>query len=50
GGGTYQEGQTCMVEATTNVGYNFINWTENGVEVSASASYTFTVTANRTLV
>ena len=50
GGGTYQEGQTCTVEATTNVGYNFINWTENGVEVSASASYTFTVTANRTLV
>jgi hypothetical protein len=38
------------VEATTNVGYNFINWTENGVEVSASASYTFTVSANRTLV
>ena len=50
GGGTYQEGQTCTVEATTNVGYNFINWTENGVEFSASASYTFTVTANRTLV
>ena len=50
GGGTYQEGQTCTVEATTNVGYNFINWTENGVEVSASASYTFTVTTNRTLV
>ena len=50
GGGTYQEGQTCTVEATTNVGYNFINWTENGVEVSASASYTFTVTANLTLV
>jgi len=50
GGGTYQEGQACTVSATTNVGYNFINWTENGVEVSATATFTFVVNANRNLV
>ena len=50
GGGTYQEGQSCTVTATPNTGYNFTNWTENGQVVATSASYTFTVTGNRTLV
>lgn len=30
--------------------YQFVNWTENGVEVSTSASYPFAVTSARTLV
>ena len=38
------------VTATPASGYSFTNWTENGSVVSASASYTFTSTANRTLV
>jgi hypothetical protein len=38
------------VQATANTGYNFVNWTEGGSEVSTSASYTFTLSANRTLV
>ena len=50
GGGSYQEGQSCTVNATANSGYTFDNWTENGTVVSANASYTFTVSGNRTLV
>ena len=50
GGGTYEEGTSCTVTATPNQRYLFVNWTENGVEVSTEQSYTFTVTADRTLV
>ena len=50
GGGTYIQGQSCTVMATPSNGYSFVNWTENGSFVSSSASYTFTVNANRNLV
>ena len=50
GGGTYQQGQSCTVSATANSGYTFMQWTENGNQVSTNASYTFMVTGNRTLV
>ena len=50
GGGTYQEGESCTVTATPSNAFSFINWTENGNEVSTNASYTFTVTSNRVLV
>ncbi len=50
GGGVFQEGQSCTVRATANTGYTFVNWTENGNQVSANANYTFTVNGNRTLV
>ena len=50
GGGNYQQGQSCTVSATANSGYSFTNWTENGNVVSTNASYTFTVTGNRTLI
>jgi uncharacterized repeat protein (TIGR02543 family) len=50
GGGTYQQGQSCTVTATPASGYTFVRWTENGTQVSTNASYTFTVTGNRTLV
>ena len=50
GGGTYQEGQSCTVNATANTGYVFTNWTENGNVVSTSPRYSFTVTGNRNLV
>ena len=50
GGGTYQQGQSCTVQATPNTGYTFTNWTENGNVVSTNANYTFTVNGNRTLV
>ncbi len=50
GAGSYQEGQTCTVSATPATGYTFVNWTEDAVELSTNASYTFTVTSDRTLV
>ena len=50
GGGTFAEGDTCTVVAAANVGYNFVNWTENGSQVSAEAEYSFAVTGNRNLL
>ena len=50
GGGSYNSGQSCTVHATANTGYTFVNWTENGTQVSTNANYTFTVNANRNLV
>ena len=50
GGGTFDEGQSCTVKATENTGYNFVNWTENDLQVSTDREYTFDVTANRNLV
>ena len=50
GDGTYDYGTSCTVTATPFQRYLFANWTENGVVVSTEQNYTFTVTANRTLV
>lgn len=50
GDGVFNSGSTVMVQATPNPGYGFVNWTENGGEVSASADYSFMLTADRTLV
>ncbi|MBO4752934.1 MAG: choice-of-anchor J domain-containing protein, partial [Bacteroidales bacterium] len=38
------------VTATPNNCYRFVNWTENGTQVSTDATYSFTATSNRTLV
>ncbi|MBO5361935.1 MAG: starch-binding protein [Paludibacteraceae bacterium] len=50
GGDEYEEGATATLTATANEGYEFVNWTENEVEVSTDAEYTFEVLADRTLV
>jgi hypothetical protein len=50
GAGTFASGSTVTVNATSNAGYGFVNWTENGSVVSTSSSYSFTVTADRALV
>jgi uncharacterized repeat protein (TIGR02543 family) len=50
GGGTYSSGASVTVNATPAIGYTFVNWTEDATVVSTNASYTFTVSANRTLV
>lgn len=50
GGGLYVQGESCTVTAKANDGYSFVNWTENGNEVSTNANYTFNITGNRTLV
>ena len=50
GAGSYTNGASVTVTATTNANYSFVNWTENGTPVSTSKNYTFTVTTNRALV
>ena len=50
GSGNFNHGETCVLTATPNEGYYFINWTENGTVVSSEATYSFTVTADRDLV
>ena len=44
GANTYAQGASCTLEATAYIGYDFVNWTKNGVEVSTQSSYTFIVT------
>lgn len=50
GGGPYNTGASVTVGATPNLNYTFVNWTENGVEVSNTATFTFLIAADRTLV
>jgi hypothetical protein len=50
GDGTFAAGSSQTVTATANSGFTFNNWTENATVVSTSASYTFTLNGNRTLV
>ncbi|MBO7133457.1 MAG: C10 family peptidase [Bacteroidales bacterium] len=50
GAGNYNHGQAVSLTATANIGYNFVNWTENGTVVSTNTTYSFTATADRTLV
>jgi hypothetical protein len=50
GGGTFNCNSIVTVTASPAAGYGFANWTENGTVVSGTASYTFTATANRSLV
>jgi uncharacterized repeat protein (TIGR02543 family) len=50
GSGSYSSGTSVTAVASPNSGYSFTNWTESGNPVSTSASYTFAITTNRTLV
>ncbi|MEI8272180.1 MAG: T9SS type A sorting domain-containing protein [Paludibacter sp.] len=52
GAGNYESptNSATLVASSPDAGYRFINWTENGTEVSPNTSYGFTVSANRTLV
>ncbi len=50
GFGSFAVGANVTVVATPNSGHAFVNWTENGIPVSTSGSYSFTANANRTLV
>lgn len=49
GTGIYEYGQTATVTATPEDGYAFRGWYEGTEKVSEAASYSFTVTADRTL-
>ncbi|HQS50493.1 MAG: hypothetical protein B7X86_02115 [Sphingobacteriales bacterium 17-39-43] len=52
GEGAYASGTSVTITSVANTGYTFTNWTDqaSGAVVSASPSYTFALTANRTLV
>lgn len=50
GAGTFDEGTNVSLEATPEAGYQFLNWTENGIEVSTSALYDFVLSGDRNLV
>ena len=50
GDGTFNYGETIDLTATATTGYNFVNWTENGTEVSTDTTYSFTVSKDRTIV
>lgn len=47
--GIFTHNHPCTVHATSNAGYSFVKWAENGETVSIEADYTFNVTENRTL-
>ena len=46
GAGEYEENTEATLIATAAEGYEFVNWTVAGEEVSTDATYTFTVTAD----
>lgn len=50
GGGTYELGSNCSLNAVAAVGYEFVNWTLNGSQVSTDASFSFTITGNAVYV
>ena len=49
GAGIYTYTQTAELVAVPAEAYHFVNWTENGTQVSASRTYTFQVTGARAL-
>ncbi len=50
GAGIYEQGAEATLTATAAEGYEFVNWTVDGVEVSTENPYKFTVTADVALV
>ena len=50
GSGDYVFGTSATLVATANEGYFFLNWTQDGEEVSTEPTYSFTVTGNASYV
>lgn len=50
GAGDYLPGDFVTLETVPNGSFHFANWTEGGIEVSASSVYSFDATTHRTLV
>ena len=48
-GGIFHYGDSVILTAVPNTGYAFDGWYENNIKVSASATYIFTATSDRTL-
>jgi uncharacterized delta-60 repeat protein len=49
GGGTFSHGAPVTLVAVPAAGYEFVNWSENGTDLSWSRTLHFTATGNRTL-
>ena len=49
GGGKFRSGKTCTQTAAANAGYSIDGWYEGSTQQSSSASYSFTVSSNRTI-
>ena len=50
GEGTYEYGDSVKIEATSEVGYEFVNWTDaDDEEVSTDAVYSFDIEEDREL-
>ncbi len=49
GGGVYDHGDRVTLEATAGSGYSFIDWTEQGEQITTKNTYSFTVTGDCTL-
>jgi hypothetical protein len=50
GAGTYNYGQVASLMAFPEIGYGFVNWTSNGVQVSTATNYSFTVISDVNIV
>jgi hypothetical protein len=50
GAGTFNSNSVVLVTATPSTGFRFVNWTESGTSVSASANYSFTLTGTCSLM
>ena len=50
GNGTYPMGQTVVMEAKGNPGYQVVHWTEGGVVVSDDSRFSFIIDRDRWLV
>jgi hypothetical protein len=50
GAGTFVQGSLVTVTAAANTANTFTNWTVNGIVVSTSSSYQFTMNGNKALV
>jgi len=44
GAGYYEEGEDVTVNVSENTGWEFVNWTKDGTEISTSQSFTYTTT------
>lgn len=50
GTGMYTYGETVNLIATNETDYSFVNWTENGTEVSTNPEYNFLATTDKVFV
>ena len=48
GGGSYQAGDPVTISAVPNNGYQFVEWQLSGRQISTTANYTFTASADQT--